>query len=268
MTLRGSLRDFSLAEVLHMASLSKKAGVLSLRGDAGTTWLGLEDGAVVRVARDDDSLTPEKLRPEAGASGAADPALALRHATLDELVALFEWTEGDFHLDTSVDPREAWPGPQGIGLEPPVEIQSLGLELTRREPPVPPSSAEAAPEAPRERACALIAVGPDLARLEQLKAAAAAHVERVHLFQLPGPAVTRVGTYLAEGRFPLVLLDVGATGWPADADWTAVAERVRGLALRVRVLGLGEEEPGVWLDEVLPFPPDEATLARLLGPVD
>ncbi len=270
MTLRGSLRDFSLAELLHMASLSKKAGVLSLRGDSGTTWLGLEGGAIVRVARDDDSLTPEKLRAEAGRSGDSDPAEVLRRATLDVLVALFEWSEGEFDLDASVNPRESWPGPGGVGLDPPVEVQSLTLELTHREDRAPASSTEAAaaPAVRRERPCALIAVGPDLARLEQLKAAAAPHVERVHLFQLPALAVTRVGTYLAEGRCPLVLLDVGATGWPADADWASVAERVRGLAVQVRVVGLGAQEPSVWLDEVLPSSPDDAALAKLLGPVD
>jgi hypothetical protein len=268
MTLRGALRDFSLAEVLHMASLSKKAGVLSLRGDSGTTWLGLENGAIVRVARDDGSLTPEKLRAAPGGSDGSDSAERLRRATLDVLVALFEWSDGDFDLDASVDPREAWPGPEGVGLDPPVEIQSLTLELTHLEDRAPAKPIEKAPESRRARPCALIAVGPDLARLEELKAAAAAHVERVHLFQLPGPAVKRVGTYLAEGRFPLLILDVAATGWPADGDWTAVAERVRGLAVQVRVVGLGEEEPGSWLDEVLPWPPDGASLARLLGPVD
>jgi hypothetical protein len=268
MTLRGSLRDFSLAEVLHMASLSRKAGVLSLRGETGTTWIGLEAGAVVRVARDDGTLTPEKLRAEAGGGDTADVAETLRRATLDVLVALFEWSDGEFDLDSTVDPRQAWPGPEGVGLEPPVDIQSLTLELTRREEHAPEASAEAPAKARRQRSCALIAVGPDLARLEQLKAAAATHVERVHLFQLPPLAVKRVGAYLADGRFPLVLLDVGASGWPADAEWTAVAERLRGLAVNLRVVGLGEQEPGAWLDEVLPWPPDEATLAELLGPVD
>ena len=43
---------------------------------------------------------------------------------------------------------------------------------------------------------------------------------------------------------------------------------LRGLAVQVRVFGLGAQEPSVWLDEVLPSPPDDAALAKLLGPVD
>ncbi len=275
MTLRGSLTDLSLTEVLQLACLSTSSAVLSLSSSHGRAWIGIEAGAVVRVARDDGSLSPPKLLERAGfragedARGAAE---VIREAVIDALAELFEWTDGDFHLDASASPRGAWQGPEGAILDPPISSQVLMLEAARRQHEARPASSTSesggGEEGARASACAVVAVGPDLSRLEELKAAIKDQIQPVHIFQLPEEGVQRVGQYLARGRFPLVIVDAGAGAWPESAGWEDVAERVRGMSPLIRIASLsdGDEDQSPWIDAVLRRPVTHDTMADGLEP--
>ena len=275
MTLRGSFQDLSLAEVLQLASLTGSSAVLSLRSPEGSAWIGLVAGAVMRVARDDDSFSAPKLLGRTGFDGELGARTAgevIREAVFAALVDLFEWSEGDFHLDSSLDPRTDWPGPEGAILDPAVSVQVLTLEVARQEHEREGDEPVTAPDDGRDsgartRPCALVAIGPDLARLEALKATAVPHVHPTHIFQLPEDGVRRVGQYLAQGRFPLVIVDAGAEGWPEAASWTDVSERLRGVSPLIRIVALtsGGSEPCPWIDAEVVHPASDEELLRLLG---
>src|ERR1019366_2726940 len=47
MALEGTLRDFSLADILQLISLQHKTGLLTVRGPADTVTLGFLDGMLV-----------------------------------------------------------------------------------------------------------------------------------------------------------------------------------------------------------------------------
>ena len=47
MALEGTLRDFSLADILQLISLQHKTGLLTVRGSADTVTLGFLDGMMV-----------------------------------------------------------------------------------------------------------------------------------------------------------------------------------------------------------------------------
>ena len=47
MALEGTLRDFSLADILQLISLQHKTGLLTVRGPADTVTLGFLDGMMV-----------------------------------------------------------------------------------------------------------------------------------------------------------------------------------------------------------------------------
>ncbi len=92
MTLRGSFQDLSLAEVLQLASLTGSSAVLSLRSPEGSAWIGLVAGAVMRVARDDDSFSAPKLLGRTGFDGelrARTAGEVIREAVFSALVDLF-----------------------------------------------------------------------------------------------------------------------------------------------------------------------------------
>ena len=278
MTLRGSFSDLTLPEVLQLASLSGNSAVLSLRSPSGSAWIGIEAGAVTRVARDDGSLSAAKLLARAGFDGelgAPGASEVIREAAFDALVELFEWREGDFHLDATTDPQKDWPGPEGATLDPPVSAQALTLEAVRRvvlaETEEDDEEDESGPATrSRFRPCALIAIGPDLARLEELKSAAGDHIDPIHIFQLPEDGVRRTGQYLAQGRFPVVVLDACDNEWPGEGEWTDVAEHLRGMSTTIRIVALVDAEPDLcpWIDDVLHRPPDDAGLARIVAAPD
>ncbi|MEE9607812.1 MAG: DUF4388 domain-containing protein [Myxococcota bacterium] len=98
-----------------------------------------------------------------------------------------------------------------------------------------PSRKSAAPEAaPEAKAAAasrpapLIAIDPDLAVLEWLKAAVSGVFSRIHIFQRAESAIARVRQYLLRGDLPVVLV---AAEPPDDV---ARAGGVRGLVRRLK----------------------------------
>jgi hypothetical protein len=73
----------------------------------------------------------------------------------------------------------------------------------------------------------------DLTALEWLKACAAPHVPRVHIFQRVDLAVERIRQYLVRGVVPLVVVGPGLLAQSRDAS---LLERLRALSPEVRVL--------------------------------
>lgn len=127
MALEGTLRDFSLADILQLISLQKKTGLLTLKGTQDTVTLGFSDGRLVSAesaARRMDTrlgtvlvkterLAPETLQRALEIQGQTLQRLGfilLKHGfcTPDDLRAgldiqirkivysLFRWTDGDY----------------------------------------------------------------------------------------------------------------------------------------------------------------------------
>lgn len=248
MSLSGTLRDLPLAELLQLAALLRKSGVLEIRAPLGRVWIGFKDGAVVRVARSDGSLDRKTLLIAAGLDAAAPDATAdpvLQEAAFTALVELLTWQEGAFGFDTERDPFAAWTGPDGVELREPVSPQLVALEGTRLgdeqgEDRAQPASAEVHPAASRALPGCAIAIDEDFAMLEQIKLALAAEGVHVHILQSSADGFARFKQYLLRGEVPALVLGAGVsdplTPGPAGLGARALAKRAHVLAPSARVV--------------------------------
>jgi hypothetical protein len=272
MSLGGRLSDFSLPELLQVVALSRKTGTLEICGEHGAVaWLGLREGAIVRVALDDGSLEPGQVLEKRGVDASAPRAQVdaiLWESALDALLRLFDWREGDFTFEACADPTGAWRGSAGIVLPTPVSPEYLALEGARladeSEPSlpslrlpqparapgagsVPRADVRAPPQAepPRARACTrpVICVDRDLRLLERIKGALADGPEAVHIFQDSASALHRLKQYVLRGENPALVLGSDLED-PLDPrrglGWKRFAERVRALSPHVRIAVIAE----------------------------
>lgn len=258
MSLSGTLRDLPLAELLQLAALLRKSGVLEIRAPLGRVWIGFADGAVVRVGRSDGSLDRKTLLIAAGLDESAPDEVAdpvLQEAAFTALVELLSWENGAFGFDTERDPFDAWNGPEGVRLIEPVSPQLVALEGTRRgdeqvessEPAIVSTVADRAAQA--LPACA-IAIDEDLALLEQIKRSLGAEGVHVHILQSSADGFARFKQYLLRGEVPALVLGAGVsdplTPGPAGVGARALARRAHALApgARVVVLAPAGSPPG------------------------
>src|SRR5262245_13542144 len=112
MSLVGSLEDLGLADILQIVSLSRKSGVLLLRGEEGEGRIVFRDGLVHAAATKDEAPVPV---PE-GAGGADRE----RREQIERAVArMFEWRSGEFSfvVRDDLDPADAGPVLE-MGLSP------------------------------------------------------------------------------------------------------------------------------------------------------
>jgi hypothetical protein len=248
MSLSGTLRDLPLAELLQLAALLRKSGVLEIRAPLGRVWIGFKDGAVVRVARSDGSLDRKTLLIAAGLDSGAPDATAdpvLQEAAFTALVELLAWEEGAFGFDTDRDPFAAWTGPDGVELREPVSPQLVALEGTRLgdeqgDGDAPSDSAERRPAPAQALPGCAIAIDEDFAMLEQIKRALGAEGVHVHILQSSADGFARFKQYLLRGEVPALVLGAGVsdplTPGPAGLGARALARRVQVLAPSARVV--------------------------------
>ncbi len=271
MSLSGSLSALSLPELLQVVALSRKTGRLEICSDLGVAWLGLSDGGIVRVALEDGALDRDEVLKRSGLDPAESSELVdatLWDAAVQALLSIFEWTEGEFTFEPTADPSGLWRGPPGVVLPTPLSPEFLALEGARLEdeggagprvaPPesfaparptiaptlaVPSPEPEPEPEPVRTVPVAVICVDPDLGILERIKRQLSGGVERVHIFQDGGSALTRLKQYVLRGEFPALIIGVGVPD-PLDArrgeGWRRFVERVRDLAPQVPLTVIGE----------------------------
>jgi hypothetical protein len=127
--LRGTLRDFSLGEILQLIGYQRKTGILSIEGEEDTVSISFSDGKIVEadsLKRHIDNrlgnllVRAQKIRPEALApileeqrrSGVRLGTLlvsrkvislddlrdALRTQTLNLIYRIFRWSDGRYHF--------------------------------------------------------------------------------------------------------------------------------------------------------------------------
>lgn len=130
MALEGTLKDFSLADILQLISLQKKTGLLSLRSPDDTVTLGFSDGRLVSAEssakRMDTRLGTVLVKTHRLSSDSLQKALEIQAQTLQRLgfillkngfcsaddlregldiqikkiaYSLFRWTTGDYVFD-------------------------------------------------------------------------------------------------------------------------------------------------------------------------
>ena len=130
MALEGTLRDFSLADILQLISLQKKTGLLALRSPDDTVTLGFSDGRLVSAEssakRMDTRLGTVLVKTRRLSAEALQKALEIQGQTLQRLgfillkngfcsaedlregfdiqikkiaYSLFRWTDGDYVFD-------------------------------------------------------------------------------------------------------------------------------------------------------------------------
>jgi hypothetical protein len=157
MSLVGSLEDLGLADILQFVSLSRKSGLLVLRGDAGEGLIAFRAGLVVGARA---AGGPRDLRDLLVAGGFADEATldecaaraATRGASMEELLGeevglsparlealrrehveravfrLFAWCNGEFRFEMRDDPGVGAPD---VALRKGLNAQYLTMEATR-----------------------------------------------------------------------------------------------------------------------------------------
>jgi hypothetical protein len=299
MGLIGTVADFTLIELLQLAALARKTGILELRHRRLTAWVGIHDGAIVRFARSDRELDPDPADPEGSA--------------INELLSLLAWEPAEFSFETASDPEVSWPVGWGLRLETPISIQFLALEGMRLEDEnhiealgdeavdarswgsdeaaapsdgVPPARREEArPEPSRGGAtrseaheftrapAALIIVDADLRLLERLKHSLAQTGLPTHIFQNPADGLARLRQYLSRGDIPAVVLGASTTD-PIEPrrkpGWRVFAQRIHSLAPAVRLAVLSadaavaESDAGRATALTLPSDPDKSDIDSLV----
>jgi hypothetical protein len=298
MGLIGTVADFTLIELLQLAALARKTGILELRHRRVSAWVGISDGAVVRFARSDRELDPDPADPEG--------------AAVEELLKLLAWEPAEFSFETSSDPDVNWPVGWGLRLDTPISIQFLALEGMRLEDEGHPAALEAEPfeasgewadeprplasegapptpieEAPAERSSdsrsaargfrrppeALIIVDADLRLLERLKDSLARTGLPTHIFQNPADGLARVRQYLRRGDIPAVVVGAGVTD-PIEPrrkpGWRVFAQRIHSLAPAVRLAVLSADatiqecDTGRVTALTLPSDPDKSDIDSIV----
>ena len=247
----GNLNDMTLVEFLQTIAMSRKSGVLEIHAGKDAAWLGVREGAVVRVALSARDLSREALLAEAGLEEklpAGELESCLWDAALAALLGLLSWKEGEFTFEQHPDPDSAWTGPDGLQLPSALSPEFLALEGARRadqgdfaaslgEP------ATAAPAVAENRP--LIAVDPDLRLLEAVKQALQTDSLAVHIFQHPDDALLRVKQYFQKGTVPTLLIGDGslAKDQGLRAGWHTLVKGARRMVPAVRVILL-RNNPG------------------------
>jgi hypothetical protein len=245
MSLVGTLSDLSVDELLQLAALTRRSGVVTLHGESGTVWVGLRAGEIVRVARSEASASPQSP-----VQGREPP-----QPWMELLLELFEWERGEFSLESWVDPDVHWPGPEGVRVLPPLSPQFLALEGVRLgdesaagivpEPSLPAAAAPASPgRSASAGARAVIAIDSDPALLEQIKTAFGSGERPVHVFRRSDEGLLRLKQYLVRGIVPALVLGPDACD-PLEPHrkpgWRALARRARTLAASIRVVLLSAD---------------------------
>jgi hypothetical protein len=261
MSLRGTLLDLGLGELLQLAALARKSGVLELHCGPDSSWIGFTSGGIVRLARSHGALEPKQVLREAGMEDEPDPerrAFCIQDAAVQALLEMFEWTDGSFTFHTGADPNAAWPGPSGLVLDPPISPQFVALEGARFDDEAPrPAAAQAGGSRSKSGPPAVIVVDDDLPLLERIKLALAPSGRPVHIFRSSADGLARLKQYLVRGEIPALVLGSGACD-PLEPrrrpGWRALARRARSLV------------PGIRLILILPEPPAEASEATAVLP--
>jgi len=261
MGLGGRLSDLNLAELLQVVALSRKTGVLKISGERGHgICLGLRDGWIVRVAREDGSLDSERALEKRGITPGDDPErrdAVLSEIAFDAVLDLFDWRDGAFTFEPGPDPSSEWCGPGGLLLGSPISPEFLALEGARladesslpslRTKPAAPAvptpevpSPAPAPRQPRPVIC----VDRDLRLLEQIKRSLGGTGEPVHIFQDSASALNRLKQYVLRGDLPTLVLGSDLED-PLDPrkglGWKRFAERVHALSPRVQIAVIAEQ---------------------------
>ena len=268
MSLSGTLDELALAELMQMAALASKSGLLQIEAGGVTVRLGFERGMVMRVARSDGSLDRKQILEDAGLapdSVGEEVEKRLQESAIDSLLEVMTWTEGRFEFDMVDDPGETWSGPDGVELPCSVSPQFLALEGARLDDESSSAGMPASP-APEPTASVLRATGTlividrDLGLLEGIKQGLADSGIYVHIFQSAEDGLARFKQYLLRGEIPALVLGEGVFD-PVEPrrrpGSVALAKRVRSLAPAVGVVHLSWEAtaPAGPIDIVL-APPD------------
>lgn len=256
MSLVGTLSDLALAELLQMAALTSKSGVLEIRAGDATARVGFVRGMVVRVALADGSLDRKRLLTEWGldpGDGTEEAEQQLQRHAVESLLDMFTWTEGVFSFDLDADPEAGWPGPPGLELPWSVSPQFLALEGARLgDERAEHGSAEieavrSPPELEIEslrQPTTLIVIDGRLTLLESIKDALADSPIRVHIFQSPQDGLARFKQYLLRGDIPALVLGDGVFD-PVEPTRRpgahAFAARARSLAATVAIVHLASD---------------------------
>jgi hypothetical protein len=264
MSLAGSLSDLSVPELLQVVALSRKTGVLEIRGPGSEVWIGLRRGGIVQVALDGDRLSPDKVLATLGLEpGSPRAPQTLRDAAVQALLEALEWDQGEFVFHSGADPCAHGGAPQGIALGDPLAPEFLALEgarLADEAASPPPSPAAASPkstrsDAPGVRSAAepaparaeippnpVICVDTDLGLLEAIKGALGATGARVHIFQDAGSALGRFKQCLLRGESPALVMGADVRD-PLEGHrgmgWQRLAQRIHGLASQTPIAVLG-----------------------------
>jgi hypothetical protein len=164
MALVGSLRDLNLPELLAVISGGEKSGVITIRSDAGTAQIHVNEGRVVLAndtLRDErfgeimlklGKITQETLTAaleaqetsggsrrlgsllvEMGAITTADQDAALLYQTCEALYDLCTWQVGYFQFDAQEVPERSGISIQVDTLLEEVDRRALAGERTRQE---------------------------------------------------------------------------------------------------------------------------------------
>ncbi|MCP4003284.1 MAG: DUF4388 domain-containing protein [bacterium] len=284
MSLRGNLNALSLPELLQIVALAKKTGALEICSEQGVAWLGLEDGGIVRVARDGDVLDRESVLKSQNLTPESDQAQiesALWDSAVHAILEIFDWREGEFMFEPVGNAEMDWRGPEGLRLPAPVAPEFLALEGARLEderhsPELKPEPFNAVPVDPgmdwsdlnegpagvletppvvppvpvpsgKSAPGVIICVDPDLSLLERMKELLARDSNRVHIFQDGNDALTRLKQYIISGDFPVFVLSTAIED-PLDArrglGWRRFVARLRSLAPSIRLVLLRDGEDG------------------------
>lgn len=272
MSLSGTLGEFALAELLQMAALTGRSGVLEIDAPEGGVWVGFRHGMVTRVALSDGSLDRKRILTAAGldTDGEGEEVdQPLQSAAVDSLLEVMTWAEGSFRFKLAdpeaPDVEVAWSGPDGIELPCAVSPQYLALEGARLgdEGSRDPIAVEALPGAPNTPVLApgtLIVIDRDLSLLEAIKEGLADTSIQIHIFQSADDGFIRFKQYLLRGEVPTLVLGEGVCD-PVEPHRrpgpAALARRVRSLAPAVGVVHLSwKEGPPSGPIDVAIAPPD------------
>ena len=278
MGVAGNLKDLTLIEFLQTLAMSRKSGVLEVHCREQAAWLGVREGAVVRVALSDRNLSREQVLADSELdekSALDEVESSLWDAAVGAVLGLLAWTEGEFTFEPELDPDGPWSGPEGLVLPSSLSPEFLALEGARledhagtvgedlgepvapvSEPGPTPAAAVEAPApapaswAPAPRCVALVAVDPDLRLLEAVKRALQSDALPVHIFQHPDDALQRVKQYFQRGAVPTLMISEGSSAEDdgTRAGWRTLATRARSMVPGVHIVLLrtsGEEPTGL-----------------------
>ena len=203
------------------------------------TRLGDEDGAAQGQASFSDE---EPLFSGEGEDGADEPAPI--ETPSDDLATVIEPDPGEAHQALALAAaRSVEEEPRGIGEIDELD-ESTPVSLVPESVAVPDPAAEPEPPpASAVRPVALVAIEPDLAALEWLKASLSELFERIHIFQDSEHGIARIRQYLARAQRPVVLLGtrVRGDGIAGPNDVASLVRRLKQLAPSMPVLVLRSE---------------------------